>query len=197
MIDIDGGFGQWADVGPRYVDDVGDTAHRDHPGFANAGRYTDDTGRNDIVEARVARDAENLYFYVETASPISPESDRWMTLFVNADRDAETGWHGYDWVVNRTRGGDGRPVLEGTRTGWNWKPVGVTVRRRVEGNRLMLAIPRAAVGLPETGEPWALEFKWADNFHQDDRIDAFTLYGDAAPPGRFNYLYRSEPVIGP
>ena len=73
------------------------------------------------------------------------------------------------------------------------KPAGVTVHRRVEANQLMLAIPRAALGLSETGKPWTVEFKWADNFHQDDSIDAFTLHGDAAPPGRFNYLYQFGP----
>jgi hypothetical protein len=190
-IDIDGGFGQWADVSPLYVDDTGDTDHRDHAGFANAGRYTNNTGRNDIVESRVAHDQTNLYFYVKTKSPISPASDaRWMTLFINSDRDASTGWHGYDAVVHRTRSGDGESLLEGTKTGWNWKPAGVTAYRRVEANQMMLAIPRAAVGLSETGKPLSLEFKWADNFHQDDSIDAFSLYGDAAPPGRFNYLYE-------
>jgi hypothetical protein len=95
--------------------------------------------------------------------------------------------------VNRGRGADGQSVLEGTKSGWNWKPADVTVPRRVEANQLMLAIPRAALGLSESGKPWKLEFKWADNFHQDDDIDAFTLYGDAAPPGRFNYLYQVGP----
>jgi hypothetical protein len=193
-IDIDGGFGQWADVSARYIDDAGDTAHRDHAGFANAGRYTNNTGRNDIVEARVAHDQTNLYFYVKTKSPISPGSDdRWMTLFINSDRDANTGWHGYDAVVHRTRSRDGNSMLEGTKSGWNWQPAGVTAYRRVEANQMMLAVPRAAVGLSDTGKPLSLEFKWADNFHQDDSIDAFTLYGDAAPPGRFNYLYQSSP----
>ena len=84
-------------------------------------------------------------------------------------------------------------MLDGTSSGWNWKPGGVTVHRRVEANQLLLVIPRAAVGLSETGKPWKLEFKWADDYHQDDSIDAFTLYGDAAPPGRFNYRYQSSP----
>ncbi len=61
--------------------------------------YTNNTGRNDIVEARVARDNKNVYFYVRTDSLLSPRSDKnWMVLFVDIDRDKNTGWEGYDFL---------------------------------------------------------------------------------------------------
>ena len=37
-----------------------------------------------------------------------------------------------------------------------------------------------------------LEFKWVDNSQQDGDIYDFYLNGDAAPLGRFNYLYRAK-----
>ena len=64
--------------------------------------------------------------------------------------------------------------------------------RKVEKNQLMLAFRVPRLGVPESGKPLSVEFKWADNFQQDDSIDAFTLNGDAAPPGRFNYLYQAD-----
>jgi hypothetical protein len=59
-IAINGDFGDWAAVLPEYRDDIGDTAHRDHPGWNRAEHYVNDTGRNDFVAAKVARDARNL-----------------------------------------------------------------------------------------------------------------------------------------
>jgi hypothetical protein len=53
----------------------------------------------------------------------------------------------------------------------------------------MIAIPRKALGLGDG--PLEFEFKWADNIQNEGRIEEFTLNGDVAPPGRFNYLYRT------
>ncbi len=139
---------------------------------------------------KVAHDATNIYFYAQTRAPISPSSDpNWMTLFINSDCDAATGWHGYDWVVNRKMAGANQSTLEGTKTGWNWEPRGVA-HFKVSGNQLMLAISRATLGFADATKPVRFEFKWADNFQENDNIDAFTLYGDAAPPGRFSYLWH-------
>ena len=64
--------GQWDDVAPSYNHYKGNTFHRDHPGRNNT-YYTNNTGRNDIVKAKVARDQEFLYFYVECAEPLTSE----------------------------------------------------------------------------------------------------------------------------
>lgn len=61
----------WAAVSPVFRDDRGDTFHRDSPGADPATIYRNDWGRNDIVDARVAVDAENAYFLVETAAPLT------------------------------------------------------------------------------------------------------------------------------
>jgi hypothetical protein len=191
-IDINGDFSQWTGVAPQFIDDINDTVHRDHAGFANAGRYVDTTGRNDLVLMQVAHDTANVYFYAQTRAPISPTSDpNWMTLFINSDCNATTGWHGYDFVINRKINDANHSILESTKSGWNWQPNG-TVQFKVAGNQLMLAVPRLALGLADADKPLRLEFKWADNFKENDNIDAFTLYGDAAPPGRFNYLYTAS-----
>ena len=192
-IDLEAGFAQWADVGPEYRDAIGDTAHRDHPGYNTATRFRNTTGRNDIVLSKVARDKTSLYFYARTRAKLTPATDPdWMVLLINTDRNAATGWHGYDIAINRRMAPGGASVVERTANGWNWQPKG-RARLKVAGNELMLAVPRALLGLDEGAAPLDFEFKWADNFARDDDIDAFTLNGDSAPFGRFNYWYRTGP----
>ena len=189
-IDLAGSFRQWAGVTPEYRDAVGDTDSRNHPGYNTATRFVNTSGRNDLVEMKVSRDRDNLYFYARTTAPITdPTGPGWMRLFIDADRNRSTGWQGYDYVINR-RLKDGKTTfLEHTRTGWNWQPK-AELPFRLEANELMLAVPRKALGLAVG--PIGFEFKWADNPQADDRPEEFTLNGDAAPPGRFNYLYSAH-----
>jgi len=122
-----GKFSGWADVKPHYLHYKGNTMHRDHRGRYDQ-YYRNTTGRNDITGAKVARDGRNLYFYVETAGKLSPQTDRnWMMLFIDTDRDKSTGWNGYDFIVNRVSPAKGKAVVEknvGNR--WEWEKVADT-----------------------------------------------------------------------
>jgi hypothetical protein len=190
-IRTDGGFSQWVDVGPEFRDDIGDTAHRDHPGYNTVTRYVNATGRNDLLVAKVARDADFIYFYARTKDAITPHTDpNWMMLFINIDCDRTTGWHGYDFVVNRRVADAGTTFVEHTRKGWDWQSWG-QAQFRVQGTELMLAIPRQVLGLGADDGALRFEFKWADNIQNEDSIDEFTINGDSAPNGRFNYLYEA------
>ena len=87
---------------PEFRDHRGDTMHRNHPGYGKRLVYVNTTGRNDFVSAKVARDAENVYFYAKTAQPITPAGGpHWMMLLIDVDRDKSTGWQGYEFAVNR------------------------------------------------------------------------------------------------
>ena len=105
---------------PEYLSYKGNTLHRDHAGQGTELVYTNTTGRNDIVGAKVARDADYLYFYVETADDLTDKADpKWMRLFIDIDRNKSTGWEGYDFVINRAAvwgkirlGGKKRELLE-------------------------------------------------------------------------------------
>jgi hypothetical protein len=187
-IRLEGGFDQWDEVTPEYRDDAHDEARRDHPGYNHHTRYTNTTGRNDFVTLKVARDERNLYFHAETREPISPPTDsHWMTLYLDADGDPRTGWLGFDIVVNRLSRGATTGILE-ARVGEQWVERG-EIPLRIEGNRMMLAVPREAVGLGGPTRPLRFHFKWADNLQRDDDPDEFLLNGDAAPNGRFCYTY--------
>ncbi len=191
-IDLDAGFDAWTEVLPEYRDDIGDAIHRDHPGWNTATRYVNTTGRNDLVVMKVARDAENLYFYARTRDPMTPNTDpNWMVLFIDSDNDSSTGWLGYDFAINRQMKDAATTVLERTRNGWNWQPAG-EIPLRIAGNEVMFAVPRTALGLPEDERPLRFTFKWVDNFQADDDVDAFLLNGDTAPNARFRYVYQTE-----
>jgi len=188
-IRVEGGFDPWQTVGPEFTGHVGTTVPRDHAGVAGL-RYTERSGRNDILAAKVAHDATQVWFYVRTRAPLSPGTDpHWMWLFIDADRDVRTGWEGYEFIVNRGRE-DGQSWLERCTGGWTWQRV-APVALRSAGCELHLAIPREALGLPPGGA-LALDFKWADNLQRPgDPLD-FYLSGTTAPAGRFRYRYLGE-----
>jgi hypothetical protein len=186
-IAMDGNFADWATVLPEYRDDVGDAAHRDHPAWDKTTRYVNDTCRNDFVAAKVARDARYLYFYVRTKDPITSDAGtNWMWLLLNIKGAVGTKWQGYDYMVNRTTAG----VLERCTGGWSWHRAG-TVRYKIKGCEMELAIRRSDLGLSSASKALSIEFKWADNMQQAGQIEEFAINGDAAPNGRFNYVYAA------
>lgn len=184
-IQIGSGFDDWKAVAPEFRNTIGDIVHRQHPGWEGVGPYVNQTGRNDLVAAKVSADATNVYFYVRTVAALTAPSTNWMLLFIDADGNHTNGWLGYDFIVNRTgvavTNGLGTTTVEANLGGYAWgNPV--TVPLHYAGNELELAIPRAVLGTNTT-----LDFKWADNILQTGNWSDFTLNGDVAPNDRFNY----------
>ena len=177
----------WDQVAPTFAHYKGNTLHRDHRGRYDQ-YYTNNTGRNDIYQAKVARDGKNLYFLVETADKLTPSSDRnWMLLFIDIDRDKTTGWNGYDFVVNRLNPKSKTIFIERcVGNHWEWSEVG-TGKMAVSGNKLELQIPEQLFGLSGTDADF--EFKWSDNMQENGNIMDFYVNGDVAPGGRFNFVY--------
>ncbi|MDE6393710.1 MAG: hypothetical protein K2K77_00075, partial [Duncaniella sp.] len=181
--------GEWDNVTPEYKAYRGNAFHRDHAGRYNM-YYTDTSGRNDIVGAKVAHDSDNIYFRVETASALTPAGDpNWMMLFIDIDRDKSTGWNGYDFIVNRTSPTTESVTVERCTSGsWDWTKAG-DGRYAVTGNVLEIAIPKTLLGV---GDAPDIEFKWNDNMQKPGDIMDFYISGDTAPGGRFNYVYTAS-----
>ncbi len=189
-IAMEGPMDQWAQVAPEYREYTGDAAPRDHAGYDGAGRYVNRTGRNEFQVLKVAADKGCVYFYAQTVKPLTPHTDRnWMLLFINSDGNPSTGWKGFNYVVNRKIVDAGTTLLEGSSGGWNWRET-AHVSYRAEGNRLHLAIPLTALGLKDRSKPLSFEFKWSDNMQAEGDVMDFYVNGDAAPRGRFSYLFR-------
>jgi hypothetical protein len=183
---IDGSFDDWKTVEPEFRDTIGDTFHRDHRGYGNL-VYRNDTGRNDFVILKAAYDDTNLYFFAQTLGPISPWTDtNWMLLFLDTDRSANTGWLGYEFVVNLE-------VLTDTQTtvmAWNagqWVRIG-RASYRVNGNGMEICLLRAMVG--QAKNPPAFDFHWADNLLSFDGAFELGVNGDSAPNRRSNYRFE-------
>ncbi|MCA9732907.1 MAG: T9SS type A sorting domain-containing protein [Deferribacteres bacterium] len=182
----------WHDVRPDYFHYKNNTGHRDHAGQGSNLVYRNDSGRNDIVQAKVARDAAFVYFYVATQQALTPRSDSaWMRLFIDVDREKITGWEGYDLVVNRNSPTDSA-VVERSAQGWQWTKAAAS-QMTVSSKTVELKLPRS---LFPQDKPLNFEFKWSDNMQDDGNIMDFYVSGDVAPGGRFNFVYDANPAVG-
>jgi len=194
-ITIDGDFTDWSEVKVEYRDTVGDTAHRDYKGYGGL-HYTDDSGRNDIVTSKVAVDSSMVFFYVETNEALTPHTgSNWMLLLIDADQNPDTGWYGYDYLINK-RVADGKTTTlmryDSKASGDPWVEV-AKLDYRYAGKALELAVPRKLLGL--NGDAFTFDFHWCDN--PSDLKDPISLCvsGDSAPNRRFNYrcVWKKEP----
>lgn len=182
-VDIDGPFDQWNDgrITAVYKDYCGDTADRDCQGFGNV-YYTDASGRNDIITSKVVQDKDNVYFYVDTAENLTPaDGGNWMTLFINVSGKNE----GYEYVINRTAPENGKTSVEKIDKGNNFAEISQACIR-YEGNRLMLKVCKADLGIKGSA---SFSFKWADGYRDASDVYSFYTTGDSAPYGRLNYRF--------
>lgn len=180
----------WDEVTPYYKHYKGNTMHRDHRGRYDQ-YYTNNTGRNDIVGGKVARDQENMYFCIETAEKLTSQNDRnWMMLLIDTDRNKSTGWNGYDVIVNRVSPKGNKAIVEKNVQGrWEWEPLAET-KFTVNNRRLELQIKRSLLSLGD--KEIDIEFKWNDNMQENGNIMDFYTNGDTAPGGRFNFVYSTK-----
>ena len=186
-IDINGDASQWNGVLPEYNHYEGSVV-RDSKGWKGC-YYKNDTFRNDIVQAKVAYDDENVYFYVKTADALTPSTDSdWMRLLIDTDPSgASASWEGFEFLVNRLSPENGKATLERSKGGVEFEEV-CKLDYSVNGSILQIEIPRNALGL--TGDEVKFNFKWSDNLQGADAM-AFYENGDAAPGGRFAFVFDS------
>ncbi|HYW80921.1 MAG TPA: sulfatase-like hydrolase/transferase, partial [Thermoguttaceae bacterium] len=185
-IRIDGEFSDWSDVMPEYRDTIGDTTDRNHRGWGDAGPYIDRSGRNDFVALKATHDGPSVYFFAETRHDITrPVGDHWMLLWIDADRNPQTGWRGYDYVINRDIDPSGKSSIEKLTADAKTVRVG-DAAFAVRGNRLELALPRDRVAKSATV---AFDFHWTDNMPHPIDVADFSTGSDHAPNRRFNYRY--------
>ncbi|HEY9175401.1 MAG TPA: hypothetical protein VI136_24205 [Verrucomicrobiae bacterium] len=187
-IRIDGKFEDWRAVEPEFRDTLGDSVRRQHRGWDAKMIYTNHTGRNDLVAAKVSYDKRRVHFHVRTRGVITPPAGtNWMLLFLDLDANAQTGWLGYDFVLNRVTPGSVERNVGGK---FQWQPCGQAAFR-MNGAELELSLPWADIGLKTPPEQF--HFKWADNCIAAGDWTDFTLNGDAAPNDRFNYRASLRP----
>ena len=196
-VPLDGGFDVWSEIEPVFRDHLNETIPRDFPGIGSTA-YKNDSGRNDLAEMKIARDAENVYFYLKTKEPIRPERPDGLLLLLDADGDFSTGWIGGDFLLGGAY--DGQTVSLASFAGnsadndWQWRETG-RAAYRLNGNELMISVPFEALSLPKNAASVGrLRFKWLDSFNKDN-ITPADLYttGDVAPESRLFYGVQVGP----
>ena len=188
-INVTGDFDQWDDIVVTYKDPTGDTMDRDAIGFGRQ-KLTNTSGRNDIVNSKVVSDSKNLYFYTSTVKDVTmfDTESSWMQVYVDSDANAETGWYGYDYIINY-KAKDAFTTTVAKYNGTNFEEVG-EISYRVKGNQMMIAVPLEMLGI-ENYRAIEIEFKWADSKTTYDEMEDFYCDGDVAPLGRLNYVYQN------
>lgn len=183
-IDIAGSYSQWNGVSPEYINYYGGYER-------NAKGYKDyDTGENyvyttevinSISRAKVARDAEYVYFYVECDNDIVKKDENSLNIYINSDRNYATGWEGYDYVIANGK------VMAFENNDFSSLGVVGTSAYEVSGKVMTLKVPREMIGYNSE-----FEFKWIDNIDVKGDLMLFYTEGNAAPVGRYNYLYTEN-----
>jgi len=185
-IDISSSFGQWEAVGAIYYDPSGDTEHRNSLKQGNAGPYINTNGRNDILKSKVARDDDQVFFYVMTKDHISsPHDKNWMLLLIDSDQDKSTGWEGYDFLINQDLYQNKRTTIKKFHSKKGWKKIN-EIPYSLSGNEMMFAVPRSLISPTDTLN---FDFHWVDNPYKLESIHNFFEAGDNAPNRRANYRY--------
>lgn len=187
-VTVDGSFADWQPVTPLFTDDAGDTFHRKHPGWGRIKEYVNNTGRNDIVSAKVASNKEYISFYVSTAAPLTAPGANWMQLYISIKDSRQPHWEGFQFMLGRSRQ-KGQFSMERCKGGWSWERIGY-IPYRMQENELELRIPKKMLNI--NGSIFTLDFKWADNVPADGDALHWLDKGDAAPNARFRYRYIKE-----
>lgn len=192
-VNVTGSFDIWEKVLVTYTDPAKDMLNRDAYGFGRT-HYVNETGRNDILSAKVTADTKNVYFYVDTREDItkSEEGTSWMQLFVDADCNVATGWYGYDYIINYSAKDEFTTTVaryNGTDNAYSFEIVG-EVSYRAKENQMMIAVPQEMLGITN---PCGIkfQFKWADSRTEITTMEQFYTDGDAAPLGRLNYTFQN------
>jgi len=184
-IKIDGQFADWKNIANEFRDTKGDVIHRDHNGYGGL-HYTNTSGRNDILTSKVAIDKENINFYVETSEKLTSWKDNnWMLLLIDVDNNPQTGWFGYDFIINKSIEDNHTTTLM-RYNGTQWIEV-ANLKFSYSGQKMEVSVPRKLLNLQ--GNSFTLDFKWSDN--PADLKDPISLCtdGDTAPNRRFNYRF--------
>ncbi|MBR2445488.1 MAG: hypothetical protein IKB28_02340 [Clostridia bacterium] len=194
-IDLGAGQAQWKDVAPYYEAYANNTGDRKSSGYGNY-KYTETSGRNDLIGAQVARDDEYVYFNVECAEDITPYTDSlWMTLYIDSDQSNQ-GWETFEYVINKSAASADTVVLE-KFSGNGYESTKVAdCAYTVDGRYMTVKVAKSDLGL--SGNDFTINFSWTDNVHDEGDYSIFSgdimdfyISGDVAPGARFKYSYVS------
>ncbi len=182
-IAVTGDLAQWDDVTPAFYNASGLNRDSDsgyiNPETGSVWHYTTQSADR-VTFSKVSKDANNLYFLAKTAEGQSINNS---AVYINIDRNKATGFEGYDFVIGRGNTG----AVEKINNDGSYTYLGeATVSKNA--NAVQMAVARAVLGEAGVAD---FEFKWITGAF----TDILSIYenANAAPIGRFNYLYTEIP----
>ena len=189
-VNVTGSFDIWEQVLVTYTDPEKDMLDRDSYGFGRV-KYTNTTGRNDILAAKVTADTKNVYFYVETREYITmfDTESTWMQLMLCTGGE---GWYGYDYVINYQAKDEFTTTVaryNGKDGAYSYEIIG-EVSYRAKENKMMIAVPLEMLGITNPNGI-KFQFKWVDSETKMTTMEQFYTDGDTAPLGRMNYTFQN------
>ncbi len=184
-------FDRWQTIQPDFHDHVGETIPRDFDGVGKT-HYKNESGRNDLISVKIARDENRIWFYLKTRNNIIPKTPDGLCLLIDSDNNLKTGWLGADLIIGR-KYQEKTVSLEqftGKKTyDWNWTAVAPStdmniIQWSIFENQMILAIPRSVFPNKSLDH---LRFKWWDNVPENATPEDLYLHGDTTPESRFFY----------
>lgn len=196
-IQINADFSQWNLVLPELTDHLGETIPRDFKGLGGT-HYTNETGRNDLELMKIARDDNNIYFYLRTKEALTTKIPEKLCLLLNTDGNLKTGWIGGDYLIGRnyTQNEVSLEKFSGKKTkdGWKWQTCG-TIQWFASNNELHLAVPLDMIGFStKTFDLNKFAFKWLDNVPEEMTLEKLYTNGDVAPESRLFFSVSTQTV---
>lgn len=186
-IKIDGNFADWLDVTATFADDRGDITHRNHAGWGRIKAYTNNTGRNDIVEAKVATGKDVISFFAKINGIFTSSADsNWMVLYIG-NNSPDSNWLGFHYRISHYDAVTKTMHIETSDGGNKWKFL-AELKFAKSTNCIEFSIPKSLLRVNEPG--FVLDFKWCDNVPADGDAMHWLDKGDTAPNGRFAYRYE-------
>lgn len=200
VIDLDGGFDQWNDILVTYTDPTGDNANRRSLGFGST-RMLDNSGNNDLRYAKVTHDTKYLYFYIDVPEKAEEEDNyiasgdagtSWMQIFINTDMNAETGFYGFDYIINNTvKDSKTSTVAKATKNGKEFEfEDSADIEYKVKDNKMMIKVALEDLGITDYNKI-KFAFKWVDSNTKITTMEQMYSEGDCAPLGRLSYVFQN------
>ncbi len=201
IIDLDGDFSQWDDILVTYTDPTGDCDKRRSRCFGN-GKAEDDSGNNDLRSAKVTHDTKYLYFYIDVPetygdgeenyiTAYAPDTS-WMQIFINTDMNAETGFYGFDYIINNTvKDSKTSTLAKATKNGTEYAfEDSADIEYRVKGTQMMIRVALEDLGITDYSQI-KFAFKWVDSDTKITTMEQMYSEGDCAPLGRLSYVFQN------
>lgn len=153
--------------------------------------------KNFIREFRVTNDNEMVYIMIRTDEDaiIGNGDDSLLNVMIGVEHLEETGFEGFQFLINRYPAADGKTSIEYSSEGYHFEKAG-DASITVDGKYVMLAVPREVLKV-NGKKDFTLHVKCADSVQSPDNMSDYYVSGEVLPLGRYYCVYRGAGRLQP